>query len=226
MQALYANEIQQVTPDRLRQWDVTSESLGDILGMALSYSGWKVLEDLVGSQTLSSFAKQEFGRPVHGDVRDWWSDWRTPLPDRFKLSTGLDWEDFVTTWAARLDELRENPDYAAALDKIPTATTSFTAEVTPEGGRILRYKLTVNKPLPADRECTAFHGQLSAYDQPAGMVPLREVSFTRSDSSSLVIEHVISGQYADGTRIYAAIECELAGFDLPVRLGSARFTIL
>ena len=224
LQALYASEIKPVNRNMLRQWDVTSDVLGDSLGMTLSYSGWRILEETVGRETARRLAQYEYNRPVRGDVRDWWSDWRSPWEDRFRTATSMDWEEFIEIWVAGLDALRSDPDYARALDDLPRLSASISAQVSPIGERILKYELNLDKPLRAGNKCVAIHARLPSYDVPVGNIALREVDMPRPDVSALHIDQIVT-DYASGSRVYAAIECEVSRFALPLRLGFARLTL-
>lgn len=225
LQALYANEFKSINRDMLRQWDITSDVLGDSLGMTLSYSGWKILEDNLGLEIAHRLAKNEYSRPVSGDVRDWWFDWRTPWEVRFKSATDMSWEEFITIWINRLEALRTDPDYAKALLDLPRFTVSISPEISPQGVRILRYKLDSDKPLKAKNKCVAIHARLPGYDVTGGSVALREVEMPRLDESALHIEHIVAGQYDSGSRVYAAIECEVSQYGLPLRIGFKRLTL-
>jgi hypothetical protein len=225
LQALYASEFKSINRDMLRQWDMTSDVLGDSLGMTLSYSGWKILEDKLGREIAQRLAKNEYNRPVNGDIRDWWYDWLTPWDRRFKIATDMEWEEFIKFWVNQLDALRADPDYAKALLDLPRFSVSISSEISPEGVRILRYKLESDKPLKVENKCTAIHARLPGYDVTGGSVALHEVEMPRLDKSTQHIEHIVAGQYDSGSRVYAAIECEVSQFGLPLRLGFKRLTL-
>ncbi len=222
MLALYADEAAPLTAASFRDWDGTSERLGDVLGLGLAYSGWWSLSHWLGADVATAFAAAEYQRPVHGDIRDWWQDWRAPLAQRFERSTGVSWDEFISHWRADLDTLKDNPPYRDVLRQLPRGAYSAVPEQDGDGTRSITIRLTLDLPLPPESQCFVHHGILPGIDVPMHDIAIRIVPVTASGTD---IHHALRGGYGSGTRVFTAIECELPGFALPLRLGSNRLTV-
>ncbi len=228
LEALHVSRNTSISEEVLRRWDISSDKFGEIMAMSVGYSGWEVLQEHQGTEAALELARQEFSRPSYGDVRDWWMDWRDPLSQRFERATGWAWEDFLTTWEQRLKELRLQEDYRRELDAIATGKLTITPEVT-NGVRSLRYVLTLNQSLPANSRCAALHTRLPSFDVPVGRAMLREVELlwpeASGSQSALSMEYLLSGEYGQGARVFAAFECQFPQFPAPLYLGSIRLTM-
>lgn len=222
LQALYASEIVPVSERSLRDWDSTTDTLGDTLAMALAYSGWRILQEEKGHDALMALAMNENRRPVFGDVRDWWFDWREPANERFTRATGLNWEVFVKTWSQRLVELSREPIYRNALAGIPRGQVTITPERSDEGAANLQFRLMVDEPPAEGMRCYALHRRLPPFAVPVGRAALEEVVLDWPVAGASTIEHVVRGTYGSGAHVYAALECDMPPFYSPIRLGMRR----
>lgn len=229
LEALYATRSTPVTELVLEQWDSSAEIFGEDMGMSVAYSGWRVIQEQKGTAAALQLAKQEFSRPSHGDVRDWWGEWRDPVQRRFERATGWTLSEFVATWDRTLNELRAAPHYRRALDAIAKGELSITAEITENGTRALHYVLTLDRSLPGNTKCMALHTQLPSFDTPIGREGLREaeVLWPEPDERgpALSVDYSLAGEYGTGTRVYAAFECRFPQFPVPLYLGSSRLTM-
>ena len=221
LQALYASEIVPVSEQSLRDWDSTTDTLGDTLAMALAYSGWRVLQEEKGHDVLMSLAVNENRRPAYGDARDWWSDWREPAHERFAEVTGWNWQAFLEAWSQRLLELSREPIYRDALRAIPKGRLTILPERTAEGGANIQFRLTYDKTPPAGMRCYALHTRLPPFAVPVSRAALQEVALEWPTAGD-VIEYVVRGTYGSGTHVYAALECDLPPFYSPIRIGMRR----
>ena len=225
--ALYATRRLPLDQETLRHWDSASEVLGDGLALSLAYSGWRVLERHQGREAALRLAASEFKRPVHGDVRDWWRDWRQPLAARFEAATGWPWEEFLGSWAEELERLRQEPRYRQALERLPAPEWSIEAMQTGRGVRRLDYRLRFDRPLPRGSRCLALHARLPAVDVPMPGNAIREETMRtpRGARDGLLLEASLSGVYGEGTRIHAAIDCQLPDVGLTLRFGFQKVTM-
>ncbi len=216
--AMYVSQRVNIDEKTITQWETTSDRIGESLGLALSYSGWRVLEDLVGHDTVRQFAESEFRREVHGDIRDWWSDWRKPFTARFESATGLSWPGFVEQWRNQVEQLARQEEYASRIAAIPVARYSVTGEVNESGQRVLKFNLELEKALASEMSCTALHRKLPGYNIPVAPNTLRKDEFTWPVGQKQVIRS-ITGRYGKGNRVYTALECQLMPYNMIVRFG-------
>ena len=229
LEALHITRNTDIREELLRDWDTTSEVFGESGGMTIAYSAFRVLQEQQGTDVALAFAIGEFSRPTHDDVRDWWNDWLDPLPARFERATGMSLETFVDTWQRRMNELRMAPNYRAALETIATGDLLIEANIGDDGVRSLNYSLNLDRPLPADTKCVALHTRLPSYDIQVGRTMYRESEFywvapdDFNDATSM--NHILAGQYGQGTRVFAALECQYPEFAAPLYLGSVRLTM-
>jgi hypothetical protein len=229
LEALYVTRDRPISERLLREWDTSAEQLGETMAMSVAYSGWRILQEQQGVAAALALARQEFSRPIYGDARDWWRDWRDPLPERFTRATGWDWSDFIAAWDRRMAELRASPNYRGALDSIAVSELAITTEISEAGTRSLHYSLQLDRPLPADSKCTALHVQLRSFDYPVGRSGLRETPVFWPNSSlgapAVSIDYLLEGEYGQGTRVFAAFECQFPQFPAPLQLGAVRLTM-
>jgi hypothetical protein len=229
LEALYATRHTPINEQILRQWDISSAEFGEYMAMSVAYSGWRVLQEQRGTDAALAFARQQFSRPTFSDARDWWRDWRDPLPQRFARATGWNWQAFVAIWDQRLNELRSTPSYRQALDSIANSELTITPEVGERGSRSLHYRLILDQPLPADTKCAALHTKLPSFDPPVGRSQLREVEVLWPHGTdlqpALSLDYQLVGEYGQGTRVFAAFECQFPQFPAPLYLGSIRLTM-
>jgi len=169
-----------------------------------------------------ALAMNENQRPVFGDVRDWWFDWREPANERFARATGLNWEVFVKTWSQRLVELSREPIYRNALAGIPRGQVTITPERSDEGAANLQFRLMVDEPPAEGMRCYALHRRLPPFAVPVGRAALEEVVLDWPVAGASTIEHVVRGTYGSGAHVYAALECDMPPFYSPIRLGMRR----
>ncbi len=222
--AMYAAEINNIDATMLRQWDTSADRLGDTLGLALAYSGWRVLEEVAGRETALRLAKAEFQCPFYGDLRDWWLDWRRPFPRRFESATGMPWPVFVSRWAARIEQVASRTQNASVLAKLPRVEFSATGEVDGSNQRVLNFGLELAEALPTAMSCVALHRKLPAYNISVARGSLRESEFSWPAGQTRM-EYNVTGEYGSDNRIYAAVECHLMPFNVPVRFGVAQLTM-
>ena len=128
-----------------------------------------------------------------------------------------------------MTELRMAPNYRAALETIATGDLLIEANIGDDGVRSLNYSLHLDRPLPADTKCVALHTRLPSYDIQVGRTMYRESEFywVASDdfNDATSMNHVLAGQYGQGTRVFAALECQYPEFAAPLYLGSVRLTM-
>ena len=229
LKALHVTRNASIDAALLLNWDTTAELYGDTGAMTVAYSGFRVMQEQLGTAAALSFARQEFSRPTYGDIRDWWSDWRDPLPARFSRATGWSLSEFVDVWDRRMSELRESPIYRMELDAIAKGVLTIEPEISDQGARSLRYSLNLDQPLPANTRCVALHTRLPSYDINVGRAMLREaeVLWPEPDDTTdgLSVDYILAGEYGQGTRLFAAFECQFPDFSTPLYLGSVRLTM-
>ena len=229
LEALHVARTASLSVELLRDWDTTAEVFGEYGAMTMAYSAFRVLQEKLGTEALLDFVRSEFARPTYGDFRDWWIDWRDPLPERFMRATGMTIDAFVEHWNNRMAELSETSVYREALDAVARSELVMEPVIDEQGLRTLRYTLTLDRPLPSGSKCTILHARLGSYDLPVGRSMFREVDVDWPEASegddTTILSYSLNGEYGQGARLFAAMECQFPQFTAPLYLGGTRLTM-
>ncbi len=229
LEALHVARDTELSTELLRDWDTTSDIFGDTGAMTIAYSAFRILQEELGTEGLLDFVRSEFARPTYGDVRDWWIDWRDPLPERFLRATGMSIATFSELWKNRMTMLGEATIYREALDAIAKSELVIESDVSGQGLRSLQYTLKLDRPLPTGSKCTALHTRLRSYDMPVGRAMFREVDIYWPEpdkhDDGTTLSYSLNGEYGQGTRLFLAMECKFPQFAAPLYLGGTRLTM-
>ena len=221
LRAVAATERLPLRAGTLRDYAMPAEQLGEDLTEALAASGWHLLEARAGRQRALALARAAFDRRGTGDVRDLLHEWRDPLPVMFARTTGLDWNEFVASWIAALDQLRRTPPPPLPGRDLPRPTASATRASADTGVGV---ELQLEAPLPPGTTCALKHRRLPPYDEPFSAEELEEAGFLWPAGETHVLR-LIEGTYGRGERAFVALDCELAALGASVRFVAARVTV-
>jgi hypothetical protein len=221
LRAVAATEVVPLRAQTLRDYAMTAEQLGDELTEALAASGWHLLEARAGRDKALALARAAFDRPGTGDVRDLVHEWRDPLPLMFQRTTGIAWNDFLSTWIGALDRLRANPPAPMPSRDLPRriATAVRASADTGVGAEV-----QLDAPLPAGTACSLKHRRLPPYDTPFSSEDLEEVGFLWPPGETHVLR-LIEGTYGRGERAFVALDCELVALGASARFVAGRVTV-
>ena len=126
---------------------------------------------------------------------------------------------------------QQHPTYVGVIDDraatLMRGAPLFTVHRV--GQSVLIRAFCHTNALPADTKCVALHTRLPSYDIQVGRTMYRESEFywVASDdfNDATSMNHVLAGQYGQGTRVFAALECQYPEFAAPLYLGSVRLTM-
>ncbi|MCH9695206.1 MAG: hypothetical protein K0U72_11920 [Gammaproteobacteria bacterium] len=229
LEALHVARDAELSVGLLRDWETTFEIYGDTGAMTIAYSAFRILQEEIGTEALLEFVRSEFARPTYRDVRDWWIDWRDPLSERFMRATGMSIATFGDIWKTRMAELGESAIYRETLDAIAKPELVIETDIDEQGLRSVQYTLTLDRPLPTGSKCTFLHARLRSYDRPVTRSRFREVDIDwpapGEHDHGTTLSYSLNGEYGQGTRLFAAMECKFPQFVAPLYLGGTRLTM-
>ncbi|MCA9793639.1 MAG: hypothetical protein KC910_17630, partial [Candidatus Eremiobacteraeota bacterium] len=210
--ALFATRDEDLTEAVPRDWNLTTDRLGDRLAEALAYSGVLYLEQAQGREAVLALARSLYTEVSPRDSRLTVREWFYPFPRRFKKVCGLSWQDFVGGWSEQMqDWRREHSQLMARLEAF-----RGHLEVRSKG---IDYSFEVPGQTPL--ACALVHAEVGPYDsylQASKLV--REEHFCQgSESFSL------DSRYTSGERIFCALEVDVPELGCPVRLVAGRWVV-
>ncbi len=217
VRALYGTRVVGISADGASRWDRTMESLGDATALSYAYSAWRSLVDEVGHARTLELARQLYSDGYRGDARDWWRDTWNPVESRLEAATDISWETHITTWAERMQELGERPEWESALATLPASTSPLRVGKDEFGVVQVKYEFST-APAPGTR-CDVLHSWIAWFDAPLSPRGMRREQATVMGRT---ISHALGRPYGAGTRAALALECTPPGEVAPIRLGLTR----
>jgi hypothetical protein len=223
LRGLVAARQSPVSVTMLTRWDRVSERIGYPMADALAYLGLRVLEAEHGRGAMMSLARAVLARTPRAGVLETLYEYGNDMATVFRDSTGHDWSRFVATWAEHVDRLADDPAYAAALARVPAGTATIEASAG-RGGADLRHELTLQPAAGSGDVCSFMQAYLGVLDAPVDprYGELQERLWPGGQQS---LVHQTPAVYGSGTRILAAVDCELEALGAPLRLGARRLTL-
>ena len=224
LRALWLTRHDGIEEMTISQWHRHRERHGETMSAALAYSGFVSLEDRIGREALLRLVRMVFGRAPSRDIYEYFYELGHPMPKLFREATGHEWESFLGTWNAHLEELRALPGCRRALALVPEGEAGL--EVRSEQGsiRAIAYRFDFTRPPREGLGYSLLHARLPPL---VGLVEgdelRRREHFWAGGAASA--EEVLVGEYGEGSYLFAALEIEDPTLQCQLRLAAERLVL-
>ena len=221
LRALWATRHQPLDEHRLGAWFRYRERHGEQLAEAVAFSGLMVLELRHGRGAVESLARQVFGREPQEDLRELFYEWRHPMATVFENATGLGWPGLIADWNAELQRLRATPACSRALAAISDGSGTLAIEHGKGTVRDVVFGFRFAESPPPGTLVTLLHQRLTPFD---GVIERRDLRRVEKlwPAESREASWRLPGFYAQGSRVFLALEIESAVLRCPIRLAAQR----
>ena len=207
--------------DRLATWLRYRERHGADLAEAVAASGLLALEQRFGRDAVLSLAREVFGRRPSQDLRELIYEWRNPMAAVFERTTAIAWPDFIATWNAELERLRDTTVCRRALAAVVAGSGSLDVEAGTGAVRDLVLRLRFERPPPAGTVVSLLHTRLTPFDEPLERRDLRRIE-RLWPTAAREASWRLPGLYSQGSRAFLALEIDSLALGCPIRLHAER----
>jgi hypothetical protein len=228
--ALWALDSEPSAQQLISRWQMTADRFAYPSAEALAWSAMVFLEQEQGRGKVLALASEFLTRPVGHSILASFLDRRQSPAFRVEEVIGIPVDEFLKNWAAWLDSQKHELLVSSFLQQIPSLQGRVTSEFDSTGVHrisasyeLMKSELNYSEDLMAlTGICSMKHNYIGPFDAEF------EVSDDYEDTSFCQVElptHSVDSFYAQGDRVFIALDYEGGGFHQPLRLHAERLTI-
>ncbi|MDB4222565.1 hypothetical protein N9850_02245 [Granulosicoccus sp.] len=228
--ALWTLDIEPSAQHLITRWQLTADRFAYPSAEALAWSAMVYLEKTQGREKVLALAIEFLTRPVGHSILASFMDRRESSAFRVENIIGMPVDEFMQSWVVWLDLQKLDPMVVSLLERIPSLQGSVSSEYDSSGihrltgsYELIESELNYSEDLESlPGACSMKHDYIGPFDTEF------DVSDNYEDTSFCQIElptHSVDSFYAQGDRVFIALDYEGGDFHQPLRLHAERLSI-
>jgi hypothetical protein len=214
----------------ITRWQMTADRFAYPSAEALAWSAMVYLEKMQGREKVLALAVEFLTRPVGHSILASFQDRRQSPASRVESIIGMPVDEFMQDWVAWLNLQKLDPLVVSLLESIPSLQGSVSSEFDTSGihrltasYELIKSELNYSEDLEGlSGYCSMKHDYIGPFDTEF------DVSDNYEDTSFCQVEfpaHSVDSFYAQGDRVFIALDYEGGDFHQPLRLHAERLSI-